>query len=66
VVIYLMYVHIKAVAQVPVTRPEQANFGFLDRGKEIIGATECVTPLSRWSLIVCSGENSGFGSWSSG
>jgi hypothetical protein len=46
-----------------VTKPVQANFGFLDKGKEIVGAAECVTLLSHWSPIECSGEDSEFSSW---
>jgi hypothetical protein len=49
-----------------VTGPMQANFGFLEKGKEIVGATECVTPFSRRSPIECSIEDFEFGSWSSG
>jgi hypothetical protein len=53
-----------ASVQVPMIGPTQTNFGFLDKGKEIVGAIECITSLSRWSPVVCSSEDSGFGSWS--
>jgi hypothetical protein len=49
-----------------VTRPPQANFDFLDKGKEIVWAAECVTPLSSQSPMKFSSEDNLFGSWSSG
>jgi hypothetical protein len=38
--------------------PAQANFGFLDKGKEIVGATECVKSLSCRSPMGLSDEGS--------
>lgn len=38
------------------TRPAQANFDLLDKGKEVVGAAECVillscqSPTDSWSL----------------
>jgi hypothetical protein len=45
--------------------PTQANFGFLDKEKEIVGAVECVTPLSFRSPMGLSDEGYEFDSWSS-
>jgi hypothetical protein len=44
----------------------QANFGLLDKGKEIVGATKCVTSLSSRSPMGLSDEGSELDSWSSG
>jgi hypothetical protein len=49
-----------------VTGPAQENFGLLDKGKEIFGATECITPLSYRSPTGFSDGGSRFDSWSSG
>jgi hypothetical protein len=51
--------------QVLMTGPTQVNFGFPVKGKEIIGATKCITLLSYRSPSVGSGEGSEFSLWSS-
>lgn len=45
------------------TRPAQGDFGF--KGKEVIVATECITPLSYHSLFISGNESPELGSWSS-
>jgi hypothetical protein len=49
-----------------VTGLAQVNFGFLDKGKEIVGSAECVTPLSCQIPTGFSDEGSEFDSWSLG
>jgi hypothetical protein len=45
------------------TRPTQGDSGF--KGKEVVEAVECVTPLSYWSPFVSGDEGFELGSWSS-
>jgi hypothetical protein len=40
-------------APVPMVWPMQGNFGFFDKGNDIVEAAECVTPLSYQSPPSC-------------